>query len=511
MTVIDDQVMALKGTAIQAAILTNTLNKDITVIDITAMSVVLEQSNGSFVKLISSNTIIPNVAPKIVINKKNVEQLTFLQGANQLNVLGVLNSVDFFLDLDENQYELEVSVDRNGIISIRLINTINSTENLIFLGDNELENLTLFSEFDEEKEKYFNKVPGKYFANVHEVINDAFDEGQFRYWDSKGCLMQIEVPFDQYTQAIELMSERIKNGDIPSIDNIDFAKKIIAKGFFSYDQVFHLAVNGNIDLIKYNEVEETISAKQNISISLAVAYVISRWYGTDKEKALLNTAYLGLKADGFNFVKDLLSAEIRQLGLSTNLFSDSKLAFSLLEDADSVKVLKEILGLSSLSPRGMELRCQIMKKVPSVDYIDIDDVAILFKGRISAAILYDRLKKANEHFGGIPSPLKQFTLTDAEFIIEVAREQFVNLAREYFILPIEARQLVTDLVRDQSGHLARALYQYTDPWTLCNAVLTPLFDDFSKHRCAYTLSLNMMFKALQKVLSDTSDIELIGN
>ena len=42
--------------------------------------------------------------------------------------------------------------------------------------------------------------------------------------------MQLEVPSDQYEEAIRIMEEKIRNGQVPGCKNPKDASKIIRKG-----------------------------------------------------------------------------------------------------------------------------------------------------------------------------------------------------------------------------------------------------------------------------------------
>lgn len=268
-----------------------------------------------------------------------------------------------------------------------------------------------------------------------------------------------------------------------------------------------MALNGNVDVIKYNEDTETIVAKTKLSISVAVAYAMQRWAGATEAEALLNTVYLGLKVSGIAFARAIVEAEFKCLGLNPQLLKNSELILNTLGHPNSVEILKDAFSAVPDLPAATALKYQIMKKEPAVDYINIDDVNILFKGRVEASILYTAVKQATERHSNITSTLDQFTLTDAEFIVKVVREQFIELAHEYCIFPLEARQLVTQLVNDASGRLANALYEYVDPWTFANQILGPLFDDFAKHRYSYHLALDMLLAPLKLILEDASDVE----
>ena len=58
------------------------------------------------------------------------------------------------------------------------------------------------------------QIQSKYCNSGSKCIQECFHDGQFRYWNSDGSPMQIEVPSDSYDAAIKAMEERIKKGQI---------------------------------------------------------------------------------------------------------------------------------------------------------------------------------------------------------------------------------------------------------------------------------------------------------
>lgn len=79
-------------------------------------------------------------------------------------------------------------------------------------------------------------VQTKYCVTAGKSIGQCFKNGQAKYITSTGNMMQIEVPRDQYGEAVNLMAKRIRNGEVPNESNPNNAYKYVKKGALTYTQ-----------------------------------------------------------------------------------------------------------------------------------------------------------------------------------------------------------------------------------------------------------------------------------
>lgn len=78
-------------------------------------------------------------------------------------------------------------------------------------------------------------VQCKYCKTAYSSIESCFRKDSsgtksFRYFDLNGNPMKIEVPADQYAQAIDYMKKSIRNGQVPGVTDPNAAYDIIRKG-----------------------------------------------------------------------------------------------------------------------------------------------------------------------------------------------------------------------------------------------------------------------------------------
>ena len=84
-------------------------------------------------------------------------------------------------------------------------------------------------------------IQTKYCQNANASVNSGFKNGKYRYLDSNGNPMQLEVPSDQYDEAIRIMEEKIRKGQVPGCKNPKDASKIIRKGNITLKQAINIA------------------------------------------------------------------------------------------------------------------------------------------------------------------------------------------------------------------------------------------------------------------------------
>ena len=75
------------------------------------------------------------------------------------------------------------------------------------------------------------EIQTKYYKTGKRCINACFDKttGKFRYINSKGEPMMVEVPKDKYAEAINEFRNRIVEGKVPGVTNPNDASKYIKK------------------------------------------------------------------------------------------------------------------------------------------------------------------------------------------------------------------------------------------------------------------------------------------
>ena len=108
-------------------------------------------------------------------------------------------------------------------------------------------------------------IQTKYYKSASESINAAFSSDKYAY---SGQI--LEVPSDQYEEAIRIMREKIIAGQVDGITNPDDASKIVRKGSVTYEQAKNIAKAGNIDSLIFDAKTQSITAVSAFGISFAI-------------------------------------------------------------------------------------------------------------------------------------------------------------------------------------------------------------------------------------------------
>ena len=135
-------------------------------------------------------------------------------------------------------------------------------------------------------------IQTKYCSNAKNTINAAFDKkvdgGMYRYKN-----MQLEVPRDQYNDAIQLMKDKIRDGKVPGHTDANDAYKIIRKGHVTYtassQQIGKILPNTKIGsklITKITDVTGKEVTKQAIARGAAGAISFVIIFGPDTFDAL---------------------------------------------------------------------------------------------------------------------------------------------------------------------------------------------------------------------------------
>jgi hypothetical protein len=129
------------------------------------------------------------------------------------------------------------------------------------------------------------KIQTKYYNSADGSVNAAFDEttGTYRY---EGQV--LEVPKDQYEEALELMKEKIKEGKVPGYSDPEKAGELVKEGSVTYKQAVNIAKAGNIDSLWFDVKTQLPVCGCAFGISFIVSYAVGVWNGVEPKKAFKN-------------------------------------------------------------------------------------------------------------------------------------------------------------------------------------------------------------------------------
>ena len=210
--------------------------------------------------------------------------------------------------------------------------------------------------------------------------------------------MQIEVPSDQYKEAISLIEEKIKKGFVPGIKDPAEASNIVRKGNLSYKQAVNLAKAGTIDSLKHDSLNGVITTSCAAGISFVIDYASCVMNGEDCQTALKNASLEGLKTGGVVFATYVISSQIAKTGIKNALVPGTEAIAKSLGKGVSEALLRTYGVEPAVLQRAQIvnhvakiLRTEIITSGVIIVVLTVGDVADLFQGKVSKEQLLSNL------------------------------------------------------------------------------------------------------------------------
>lgn len=365
-------------------------------------------------------------------------------------------------------------------------------------------------------------IQDKYYSNARGSVNAAFDKetGFYRYIDGDGHPMQLEVPSDQYDDAVELMRKKIEQGLVAGVQDPDEAAKLVRKGNLSYKQAVNIAKAGTIDSLVYDAANGVISATCAAGISFAIDYTCCVLNGADSKTALKNAGLNGLKTGGVVFATYVISSQLSKTSIKNALVPTAEaIAKSLGEE-----VCEAIVSKTGVQFAGMAATKQVAQIISNeliVDGVVLIvltgvDVVELFRGRISKEELLKNLTvsiisvavgAAGGYGGAVVGGLiangagavigaavgsilagslsawaaeaiiAPYYESDAEEMFNIISQEFTDLSDEYLINETEGEHIAESLRTKLVGDTLKDMYASEDRQKFAHELIEPLFEE----------------------------------
>ena len=374
------------------------------------------------------------------------------------------------------------------------------------------------------KDLSITQIQDKYFKTASESVGDAFENGKYRYMDSQGNPMLLEVPKDQYEKAVELMAKRIEKGQIEGVTDPSQAANIVKKGPLTYKQSVNVTKFGNIDSLVYDAANGFIVAKSAMGITFTLDFVISTINGESLEGSLKSALISSIKAGAFTELVYIASSQLTKIeGIS--LFAPTAQGLTNLLGSKAQQMIMEIYGggAQTVTETAIKnlLQNQLIIEAVTFAVLTVPDVIDLFNGRISASQLAINLGTifggiagakvgyvaggalghlvvpgigttigaiAGGAAGGVAGTWGASTLLstvfekDAEMMVDILAKQFQIKAEKYVINQEEADSITTKLQASLNDDVLKDMFQSENREKFADKLLTPLFEETLKER-----------------------------
>lgn len=235
-------------------------------------------------------------------------------------------------------------------------------------------------------------VQTKYYQDAHASVNAGFTDrgkGVYRYIDKNGNPMQLEVPSDQYEEAVEYMEQKIREGKVPGVSDPQKAKDLVRKGHVTYAQARAIAKAGTIDSLIFDSAHGAVIGLNALGISATIAFAQAVWNGESLDNAMEQAVIVGLKAGGIGFLIAVGTAQIARTGLNAALMTPSIVVVKALPSPVRHALVNyfrngaPIYGAAATKNLAKLLRSNVIANAVAILIMSSGDIMNYFKGRVS--------------------------------------------------------------------------------------------------------------------------------
>lgn len=365
-------------------------------------------------------------------------------------------------------------------------------------------------------------IQDKYYKSASESIDACFDEGGFRYFDSNNKPMQIEVPSDQYDDAVNCMVKKIREGKVKGITNPDEAGNIVKKGNCTYKQAVNISKAGNVDSLLYDAVNGVLTCTSAVGIGFVLDYAVNIINGESVTDSLKSAVASGFQTGGVVFATYVISSQLARTGIS-KAFTPTIEAVTKhfgKNFAESILTTNGV-GTATLTTTQMVskatelLKNQAIFAVVTVAVLETGDVIEIFRGRISKEQFISNLAVTASSvvsgiggyyaggavgtlicpgpgtviggiaggiiLGGVGSYLADLAAKaiyegDGEKMYSIIEDKFSELANDYVVNETEAKSVVDVLNKKLDDKTLKDMYSSKDRAEYARNLIEPLFE-----------------------------------
>ena len=402
-------------------------------------------------------------------------------------------------------------------------------------------------------------IQSKYCATGRTSINGCFENGgsgEFRYFDSNGKPMVIEVASDTIEDARKAMAGKIENGQVKGVTDPEKAKEIVQPGHFTYQQAKNIAKAGNLDSIIYDAKSGAVISLSAFGVSASITLAISIWNGEEPTVALKNAAFSGIKIGGTTLVTTVLASQIAKSSISGAMTPSfqalaktlSPKAYAAL--ANAFRSGTTLTGGAAINSAAKLLKGNAITAVVTTAVLTSFDVKDIVLGRISGAQLAVNFAKTTTTVvggtagwlggstvgtmvlpgvgtvvGGLVGSLVaggglgvlidkatgKFFDSDTDKMIRLIQAAFRDVSEEYLLSQDEAEKISDKLVAKINEKALKKMHSSKDRYWHARGSIEPLANEQVKIRPRIAApSEDLMEESIDSVVMDIA-LELGGS
>lgn len=311
--------------------------------------------------------------------------------------------------------------------------------------------------------------------------------------------MQIEVPRDQYNEAIRIMQKRIDLGQVPNVQPGEDARNYVRKGYFTYAQSFNICKAGTIESLSIDATSGAIYSSLPGGITATISFATAIWNGNDLQESAKIGITAGMKTIGRGafiytftmqlsrkqfanpFIKEYTTDGIYKglAGIDNPIYKISNNIANKISSSDLANTsIGHALGLPSVTER------LVLSGIGITLMMFGPDICRALSGKISTQQLVKNSvisasALAGCHIGQalIPIPilgsviggavggfvakniLDQFVEDDAIEMFQILKEEFIDIVMQSYLTNVEFEKVAQiTICSSDVGELLRQMY-----------------------------------------------------
>lgn len=236
------------------------------------------------------------------------------------------------------------------------------------------------------------QIQTKYCATAQDSVNAAFQDCRYRYSG-----MKLEVPKDQYEEAVKLMVDKIRDGQVPGITDPTAARNMVVKGNCTYKEAKNIAKAGNIDSIKFDAKTQAVTCGLTCGMSFLLTYVNSVRSGKTHKEALKEASSQAAKSGATAMVigvgtqqllrtavgRSMVTSATHASRTVVNVACKTQLGKQVVEKTASTLVGKQIVGQTAKNVLAKGMRTNMVTGGVMLAAQTIPDAIKVCRGKMS--------------------------------------------------------------------------------------------------------------------------------
>ena len=232
---------------------------------------------------------------------------------------------------------------------------------------------------------------------VDACFADKSSGGMYRYINSDGTPMPVEVPKDMYGDAVSRFAQKISDGKVPGVTEPADADKYVKQSILTYDNAKNLCLPLTKESLIYDAATGIVHCFFAFVISTAAAFIFALQRKKPKGKAVLNAFKSGAKVFGLTYPCHILMSQLARteffislrslIGLESAAESGGRLLSLPAEVNNGLKIAVggTAVSVKAAAKQFSKILCAgfIMNSVALIFFVLPDFVGML-RGKMSA-------------------------------------------------------------------------------------------------------------------------------